>query len=149
MKGSYEVMVQNNRIHYRFTINRNITILRGNSATGKSTLISLIAQYARNGEKSGVNLSCQKKCIVVDDEYWQQKITDSQDCLVFIDENAEFIQTTEFASLAKQSTNYYIIVTRINLPNLPYSVDEIYELKNVTRGYGKIKRRSLRRENGI
>ncbi len=39
MKGSYEVTVRNNRLQYKFTVQRNITILRGNSATGKTTLI--------------------------------------------------------------------------------------------------------------
>ena len=44
MKGSHDIIVQNNRIQYKFSIRRNLTILRGNSATGKSTLIDLIAQ---------------------------------------------------------------------------------------------------------
>ena len=44
MKGSHDIIVQNNRIKYKFSIRRNLTILRGNSATGKSTLIDLIAQ---------------------------------------------------------------------------------------------------------
>ena len=39
MKGSFEVIVKNRRIQYKFTICRNITILKGDSATGKTTLI--------------------------------------------------------------------------------------------------------------
>ena len=39
MKGKYEIVVKNNRLHYEFEIKRNITILRGDSATGKTTLI--------------------------------------------------------------------------------------------------------------
>ena len=36
MKGAYELTVQNKRIHYQFTIKRNITVIRGDSATGKT-----------------------------------------------------------------------------------------------------------------
>ena len=64
MKGLHKVIVQNNRLHYEFDIRRNITIIQGNSATGKTTL----------------------------------------------------------------TDNYYVLITRENLYNLPYSVEEIYGL---------------------
>ena len=34
MRGVHEVVVQNNRVQYKFAIRRNLTILRGDSATG-------------------------------------------------------------------------------------------------------------------
>ena len=34
MRGSYEVVVRNSRVQFRLTVNRNLTILRGDSATG-------------------------------------------------------------------------------------------------------------------
>ncbi len=39
MKGSYHIIVQNNRIKFEFDIRRNITIIRGDSATGKTIQI--------------------------------------------------------------------------------------------------------------
>ena len=45
MKGSYDVKVENRRLQYKFRINRNVTILRGDSATGKTTLIDMIAAH--------------------------------------------------------------------------------------------------------
>lgn len=51
------------------------------------------------------------------------------DSIVFIDEGAEYIKTTEFADKVKNSDNYYVIFSRENLHNLPYSVEEIYEIK--------------------
>ena len=70
MRGIHEVVVQNNRVQYKFAIRRNLTILRGDSATGKSTLIDLIAQYVRDGENSGVVLRCDKPCIVLTSDLW-------------------------------------------------------------------------------
>ena len=45
MKGSYHVMVQNNRLRYEFDIRRNITIIQGDSATGKTTLVQILSVY--------------------------------------------------------------------------------------------------------
>jgi hypothetical protein len=45
-----------------------------------------------------------------------------------VDEGAKFINTEEFASAIKNSDNYYVLITRQDLCNLPYSIHEIYEL---------------------
>ena len=42
MKGLHKVIVQNNRLHYEFDIRRNITIIQGNSATGKTKIFDLL-----------------------------------------------------------------------------------------------------------
>lgn len=140
MIGKHEVVVQNNRVQYKFAVRRNLTILRGDSATGKSTLIDLIAQYGRDGENSGVSLRCDKACVVLTSDLWQLRLSAIKDSIVFIDEDNSFAATKEFAESAKNSDNYYVIVMRESLPSLPYSVDEIYTLKNKTKGYGQIKR---------
>ena len=45
MKGKHKIVVKNNRLHYEFEIKRNITIIKGDSATGKTTLIKIIRQF--------------------------------------------------------------------------------------------------------
>ena len=40
MKGKKRVIIQNNRVHYEFVIKRNITIIQGDSASGKTTLVN-------------------------------------------------------------------------------------------------------------
>ena len=52
MKGLHKVIVQNNRLHYEFDIRRNITIIQGNSATGKTTLINMLRQAENLGADS-------------------------------------------------------------------------------------------------
>jgi hypothetical protein len=46
--------------------------------------------------------------------------------IIFLDEENQFIKSQEFASAVKGSDNYFVIITREDLPNLPYSVEEIY-----------------------
>ena len=65
MKGTYNIVVQSRRMQYKFTIRRNITVISGDSATGKTTLIELIQEYNNNGQDSGVSISCERECIVM------------------------------------------------------------------------------------
>ena len=65
MRGKYSITVKNNILCYRFEIRRNITIIKGDSATGKTTLIDMIRDYY-DGEQSGVSLHCAKTCAVLD-----------------------------------------------------------------------------------
>ena len=54
MTGAYRVVVQNRKIKFDFEIRRNITILRGDSATGKTTLVEMILEYEELGPDSGI-----------------------------------------------------------------------------------------------
>lgn len=48
---------------------------------------------------------------------------------MFIDEGANFVASVDFAKAIKDTDNYYVIVTRQDLHNIPYSINSIYELK--------------------
>lgn len=130
MTGKYDIVVQNRRLQYKFTIERNITVLRGDSATGKTTLIDMIASYQQNGEASGITINCEKNCTVLTGLRWQENLALIHDSIVFIDEGDKFVLSEDFAKAVKLSDNYYVIATRTPLTNLPYSVDEIYGIKN-------------------
>ncbi len=130
MKGKHLVTIKNNVLRYQFEIRRNITIIKGDSATGKTTLIDMVREYFENGEQSGVSLQCDKTCIVLEGRQWKILLENIHDSIVIIDEGNLFITTDEFSSAVKKSDNYYVIVTREGLPNLPYSVDEIYGIKS-------------------
>jgi hypothetical protein len=132
MKGSYEVVVRNNRQRYKFIIRRNITILRGDSATGKTTLIDMIKNYITDGAESGIEVICDKKCVVLERGNWERDLKEYEECIVFIDEGNGFVKTPEFAEMVAKSTNYYVIATRDSLFNLPYSIEEIYGIRNTS-----------------
>lgn len=133
MKGKHNIIVQNARLQYKFTAERNITILRGDSATGKTTLIEMIAAYQQNGEKSGVTVSADKPLVVLTEPNWQLILSAVRDSIVFIDEGEEFVRSKAFAEAVQASDNYYVIATRSSLFQLPYSINEIYGIKNTTR----------------
>ncbi len=126
MKGKYHIVVQNNKLRYELNIRRNITIIRGDSATGKSKLIHLLDQASALGESSGVEVYSERPCRTLGGNDWNLILPNIHEQIIFLDEEHKFVKTQEFAAAVKASDNYFVIVTREDLPNLPYSVDEIY-----------------------
>lgn len=126
MKGKYHIVIQNNKLRYELDIRRNITIIRGDSATGKTKLIQLLEQAAALGESSGVDVFCERPCRTLGGKDWNLVLPNIHGQILFLDEENRFVKSQEFAAAVKGSDNYFVIVTRENLPNLPYSVEEIY-----------------------
>ena len=139
MKGVHRVVIQNKRIRYDFELQRNLTILRGDSATGKTTLIEMVQEYINNGEDSSIELRCDKYCYVLEGATWRGQLSEMKDSIVFIDEGNAFVISDEFSETIQKTDNYYVIVSRDGLPNLPYSVTEIYGIRLSSR-YGGLKR---------
>ena len=138
MKGKHRIIVQNKRLRYDFEIQRNLTIIRGDSATGKTTLVEMVREYTDNGDESSIELISDKKCYVLQGATWKGQLTDIQDSIVFIDEGNSFVFSDEFSDTIQKTDNYYVIVTREGLPNLPYSAEEIYGIRLSGR-YGGLK----------
>lgn len=126
MKGSHRVIIEAKRVKYDFTLTRNITILTGDSASGKTVLIDYIRDYRRYGSESGVMVSCDRECRTLDNEDWEMQLKRITNSIIFIDEGNRFVTSKEFAKLALESDNYFVLATREKMPMLLYSVQEIY-----------------------
>jgi len=136
MRGKHHIIIENNRVRYEFDINRNITIIRGDSATGKTALIEMLAEYQSYGKSSGISIESDSQISVLDNRDWQLIIEQYTQTIFFIDEGCHFVTTQEFASKIKNADNYFVIVTRDNLPNIPYSVEEIYGIRISQKYFG-------------
>ena len=51
MKGSHRVIVESRKVKYDFVIHRNITIITGDSGSGKTVLIDLIYSMMESVQK--------------------------------------------------------------------------------------------------
>ena len=128
MKGKHKVVIKNNRLHYEFEIKRNITIIKGDSATGKTTLINMIRQFTNLGNSSGIELVCDVPCRVLEGIDWQIILHNISGNIIFIDEENAFIKTEQFAKAVRESDNYFVLITRAYLPMLAYSIKEVYSM---------------------
>lgn len=138
MKGRHRIVVSTKRLKYDFEVRRNLTMIRGDSATGKTTLIDMIRDYVNNPSGTPVNLTCDKKCYVLEGALWKEQLKGITDCIIFIDEGNEFIKSVDFAEEIQKTDNYYVIVTRESLSSLPYSIEEIYGIRTSGK-YGTLK----------
>lgn len=129
MKGSHRIVIESARLKYEFVIRRNLTIIQGDSATGKTTLMDLLSDYRRGN--APIRLESDVPCEVFSGggERWRAMLELIQDSIVFIDEGNRFIRTKEFADTVRNSSNYFVLITREPLPELPYSIQEVYGIR--------------------
>lgn len=81
MKGKHRIIVQNNKLHYEFEIKRNITVIQGDSATGKTTLINMLRQAENLGESSGVDVISDVSCRILEGKSWKLILQNSSDSI--------------------------------------------------------------------
>lgn len=120
-------------LHYEFDINRKYTIIRGDSATGKTTLYDLLLKWER-GDKE-VQLDTPLRCMSARylGGYWEETLRMTHNAIVFIDEDTEWTRSRKFAAIAQSLDCYFVLINRDKLSTIPYSVKEIYEIKSSGR----------------
>lgn len=132
MKGRYQFRVKSKKVLFEFSIRRNITIIKGDSATGKTTLLHMLYEYLRVGRESGYFVSTNAKYYVYlrreVGRDWKDDLFSLKDTVIFIEENNGFVFSEDFAEFVKTSGNYFVLVSRAPLKMLPYSIHEIYEI---------------------
>lgn len=132
MKGDVKVIVSTKRLRYELNLRRNITILQGDSATGKTTLIQILSDYLAGRSGPGTEVICEKKCAVLagDTDSVVSRLRTMSQTVVFADEQDRFLYTRAFAEAVLESDCYFVLIVRDGLHMLPYSVNEIYCLRN-------------------
>lgn len=122
MKGKYDIEIHNGSVTWKLQVCRNLTIIRGDSGTGKQVMVESVDSYCRDKERGirqAIQISCQVPCITIQDiqkEFTNITVTDS---IVFIDEfDTKVVNTMEFAGYIKKCNNYFVIVQRQMLGRL-------------------------------
>ncbi len=129
MVAEHSVMVQSGRgIQYKFTIHRKYTIIRGDSATGKTTLIRMIEDASI---RNTADIACDVPCVVLPYVNWELNIDAFSESIVFIDEDHPALANgKKLAEKMFVSDNCFVIISRDKMPWIPYSYKEIYEIKS-------------------
>ena len=134
MKGKYFFRAESDELIFDFEIRRNITVLQGDSASGKTTLLDILFQFSRDGVGSGFYVETNAKYYVYltknVERTWYEDLSRFHDTVIFIEENNDFVFTKFFAQFVNTSGNYFVIVNREPLWKLAYSTKEIYKLES-------------------
>ena len=125
------------KVRYNLVLDRQFTIIRGDSGVGKTHIVRTVDTYIAKGEKSKITIPSKIPVVRLTsglDEGWEvllRKINArEEDCIVVIDEDEAFVASKDFAELALGSNNYFVISTRDPLDCIPYGVKAIYDLKS-------------------
>lgn len=99
MKGNVRIVISTKRLRYELNLRRNITILQGDSATGKTTLIQILSDYLSARTGPGTEVFCDRKCAVLSGESTQAITTlkNLSETVVFVDEQERFLYSRAFA----------------------------------------------------
>ena len=130
MKGLHHIIVQSKGLKYEFDIRRSVTIICGDSATGKTTLVNMIRDFSRDRNR-GILIQSDVNCDVFTGtvDVWSDFVHHRSNTIIFVDEDIDFMNTLQFADVIKNSDNYFVLFTRDPLPNIPYSIREIYGIR--------------------
>lgn len=135
---------------YSFSLefDRNISILRGDSGDGKSLLCTLLEQSQEDGsiQVKGDNFVVMphKTINSTTSKPWDVIINDSHNSIIFVDEVCDCLRDGKFSGKIKQNDNFFVIISRRDYSDLPYSMFAIYTL---TKGMdGVVRNTKLYRE---
>ena len=133
MKGKYNLVVKNNKISYELSLERSITVIQGNSGSGKTYLISLLRDWKANGRDSGVTVKCDCDIEVFDGlTRWESFILELENTIIFVDEGVRYLYTREFAERFLLSDCYLVFISRRVFPqinNLPFAVNALLKFE--------------------
>lgn len=98
MEGQYHITVRNRRLLYELTVRKNITLIRGDSGTGKTLLVRMIQQASALGPSSGVSVVCQRPCGTLRESDWSLTLPNTHGHIIFLDTDYQFVRSKEFAA---------------------------------------------------
>lgn len=130
MNGIHNIRVRTNKVEYNLDIKRNVTVIKGNSGTGKSTLVEMINLEKTIGKASGVFIKCDVPITIIDRRSdWKSTLSNNKPEILLVDEGQDIVNDKKFVDLFYKSGKYIIIISRQKLTYFEYSIDSIVELK--------------------
>ena len=156
MRGRVDIELNTPQIVYRMSLTRNITLVRGDSGSGKSYLCDLLRQAAANVEDVMLTLSQKVDFLVMPEvttdprisRSWDEIIKSCNDTIIFIDETCDCLKSGVFSQVIQDTTNYYVLFSRGTHADIPYSVDSILYFDKELSDIGpRVTSRQLRPES--
>lgn len=119
-----KIKIKSKLINYDLHFDNRINIIRGNSATGKSTLVRLIDDK----RKSKIDIQSNYNIVHLTSEIISLGIKFDKNTVYIMDEN-DGIEDNLVTNIINKSKNKFILITRdSNLENISYGIESIYEI---------------------
>lgn len=134
-----DIKSDNYNIHFEFE--RRITVIKGDSGIGKTTLVELLQD-----ESYDVQKETTLPVVVATTTTWQAVVRGSKSSIIIFDD-MDCTETAEFSTLYKEcainNDLYFIIIGRADtempaMARLSYSVNSIFTIESVDNQYRQI-----------
>jgi hypothetical protein len=128
VKINFSLRDNNNTYSFKTVLTDKITVLRGKSATGKTTLIKTLS---RDIEQGYLHTTCDKPCVVVTKAMKRDglKLFGERKGNVFLmDESVHGRSDDGLTYAIAQSDNYFVILSRHDAPKISFDMRQIYSL---------------------
>lgn len=113
--SSIDISVKSKVFNFRGSISRRITVIRGDSATGKTSLVNVIKSHS-----PAVQIESSMPLIVAANDTWKSTIHFYTDSIIFFDD-LSCTESKEFAEVCSEylikNNLYIVIIGRHNLNN--------------------------------
>lgn len=123
-----KIDLSSKRLVYKFEIEGKYSVIKGDSASGKTTFYDLVLNLQSN---NGIQNKCSHKIVAMPMNYDDFRIENYTDTIIVVDENCTLFRKKNFAQIVNASENYFIFLTRtMHMDALTISVDSVYQFKN-------------------
>lgn len=124
---SIEIVSKNYNL--KMSLERRLTVLKGNSGEGKTSLLDIVRQDESSREDAGIMLNSTLPVVALGYKKWKEDMMREENC-IFILDDLYIVESVEFANLYKKyavSKNWYIIIiNRAELYELSDEIDSVY-----------------------
>jgi hypothetical protein len=117
------------KFSFEFALDRKVTIISGDSAIGKTTLMKLVRLSVR--DRQLVELEADRGCFILPMNYWNEALR--SDSIFFIDDNHPFLKLKDLDAVIKKANCYFVIVSRDPCLNIDYGIDDVFTI--ISDGY--------------
>ena len=94
MKGRFSLEIESRKVIYRLNLERKVTVIKGKSGTGKTSMIRVLSDYAELGKDSGVHVrksSDYQIKIFKNRPDWHQELEHALNSIIFVDEDVRYL----------------------------------------------------------
>lgn len=130
MIGKYKIEITKRDVKFELVVDRQITVITGDSGIGKTYLVDAVSEYIESGRSSGIIVKSVVELDVGEATLAKavRQLSENSKTIIFYDENNNYVLAEEFAKAVKHSDNYVVIVNREDIKNLPYSIKAVKSL---------------------
>ena len=127
MIGTYTVSLAAKRVEFFLELKKNITVIAGNSGSGKTTFVNLLDTHMRSPRS--VLLMCDVPVIHLIEQNWAGTLRSISNSIVVLDADDRFVidEGETFSDIVKNTDNYFVIMSRNPLNFLPDNIKEEFE----------------------